>query len=203
MAFHHCYTTPTTTRRHTAERRQLRNQLSRLCQSAVVAGLLFSSVPSYACVVGILQSTPDHVFIKHADGTVTDTRTGLMWMRCHKGENWSGEYCLGVPQRFDWPRIIADSGRERTGGYTDWRLPNKNELASIMEVTCSVPAFNTRIFSNGYILKNLTTIPMWTATRGPDNDIDKMWIVDFYNGDISLKPPLTVHGYARYVRSAN
>lgn len=33
-------------------------------------------------------------------------------------------------------------------GHTDWRLPNKNELASLVEQHCHGPAIDTRYFPN-------------------------------------------------------
>lgn len=164
---------------------------------------LLGSFSVAACTTGVLRSTPDQVFTKHPDGTVTHQTTGLMWTQCLKGQNWDGQTCLGTARQFDWMTLIAESGQYATAGYTDWRLPNKNELASILEVTCPMPALNTNVFSHGAIYGDVTTLPGWTSSRGTGDDIDKMWIVDFANGDISLKAPLTVYGYVRYVRSAN
>ncbi len=60
-------------------------------------------------------------FIDHHDGTVTDTRTGLMWAASDNGADiqwWDAKlYCDAY----------------RGGGYTDWRLPTPKELATLYD----------------------------------------------------------------------
>ncbi|KOR27965.1 hypothetical protein TI04_12110, partial [Achromatium sp. WMS2] len=34
-------------------------------------------------------------YLIHPDGTVTDTRNGLMWKRCAEGQTWDGKTCVG------------------------------------------------------------------------------------------------------------
>ena len=55
----------------------------------------------------------------NGDITVTDSLTGLIWQKTYvSGKNWHDalEYC----ENLDY------------AGYTDWKLPNKNELASLL-----------------------------------------------------------------------
>ena len=58
-------------------------------------------------------------YMDNGDGTVTDTKTGLMWAATDNGDpiNWKDarSYCQNY------------SG----GGHTDWRMPNLTELASL------------------------------------------------------------------------
>ena len=60
-------------------------------------------------------------FVDNGDGTVTDTKTGLMWAAKDNGEhiNWTdaGSYCQSY------------SG----GGHTDWRMPTLVELTSLYD----------------------------------------------------------------------
>jgi hypothetical protein len=66
-------------------------------------------------------------------GIVKDTQTGLMWMRCSIGQTWNGSTCTGEAQRMNWHDAMAF--RTSYGGYSDWRLPRKSELESL--VYCS------------------------------------------------------------------
>ena len=63
----------------------------------------------------------DGQFIVHADGTVLDTKTGLMWASKDNGRDvtWkeAKEYCENY----------------RGGGYADWRMPFQYELAGIYD----------------------------------------------------------------------
>jgi len=60
-------------------------------------------------------------FVGHGDGTVTDTKTGLMWTVKDNGSpiNWQNglQYCQNY------------SG----GGHTDWRMPTLAELESLYD----------------------------------------------------------------------
>jgi len=60
-------------------------------------------------------------FVDNGDGTITDTKTGLMWAIKDNGEpiNWQGAstYCQNY------------SG----GGHTDWRMPTLAELVSLYD----------------------------------------------------------------------
>ena len=68
-------------------------------------------------------------FIDNGDGTVTDQVTGLMWVSDMASPgNW--EACLEYCQDLD------------TGGHSDWRMPNINELLSVAVLGRPWPPFN-------------------------------------------------------------
>ena len=102
------------------------------------------------CNTAIPKATPDNAFTVYNNGTVTHNKTGLMWMRCELGQTWDGttSTCGGTSQGYQWSAALQAADGYAFAGYSDWRLPNKNELASIVEWACINPAINTLVFPN-------------------------------------------------------
>ncbi|MCG6552865.1 MAG: DUF1566 domain-containing protein [Candidatus Magnetominusculus sp. LBB02] len=73
-------------------------------------------------------------FIDNSDGTVTDKLTGLMWTKNANlpgaTKSWQGALNYAASMN-------TSSG---TYGYTDWRLPNQEELFSLIDVSRYYPA---------------------------------------------------------------
>lgn len=75
---------------------------------------------------------PEPRFVDNGDGTVTDTLTGLMWLKdggCLKKRNWSDALVSIIemnanPERYSCEGYSAD--------YTDWRMPNIREMESLI-----------------------------------------------------------------------
>jgi hypothetical protein len=65
---------------------------------------------------------PDPRFTDHGDGTVTDNLTGLMWT---KDANMAGA--------MSWSDAISYCNNLNYAGYSDWRLPNRKELRSLLD----------------------------------------------------------------------
>ena len=66
---------------------------------------------------------PDPRFTDHGDGTVTDNLTGLLW---------SQDSQLLSANR-DWYDALGACSNLCFAGYDDWRLPNINELLSLID----------------------------------------------------------------------
>jgi len=69
------------------------------------------------------------VLVDNVDGTVTDSRTGLMWPKDGTGAGYANGTTKTWNDAIDWAEGLSFAG------YTDWRLPNINELKSFQEVT--------------------------------------------------------------------
>ncbi len=96
----------------------------------------------------MLPSTPSSDFITSDAGVVTHIKTGLMWKRCSEGQTWDGKSCSGIAANYNWQESLQRLQGYSFAGYNDWRLPNKNELASIVETNCERPTINAEIFPN-------------------------------------------------------
>jgi len=70
-------------------------------------------------------------YIDNGDGTVTDSTTGLMW------EKTTAPTDMTQPAAVTYCATMAT-----TGGHSDWRLPSKIELVSIVDYGRSKPSIN-------------------------------------------------------------
>jgi len=83
------------------------------------------------------------VFYDNKDGTVTDLRTGLQWMRCSLGQVWENNACMGEIKKYKFKSGLFGAGDDlgdalagfRYAEHSDWRVPNIKELNSL--VYCS------------------------------------------------------------------
>ena len=60
-------------------------------------------------------------FVDNGDGTITDTDTGLMWQN------------PTAPGTYTWEQALSYCESSTLAEYNDWRLPNRNELQSIVD----------------------------------------------------------------------
>ena len=99
------------------------------------------------CNSSITASTPLERFVIHENGTVTDKRTGLMWKKCREGKN--GLMCEEGNEIIPgWKSALDHADVHTFAGYSDWRLPNIKEIASLTEFSCSFPGLNRNVFPN-------------------------------------------------------
>ena len=104
-------------------------------------------------------------FTSNNNGTVTDSATALVWQ-------------TGTEGILTWPNAITYCEGLTLGGRSDWRLPNINELASILDYTKSTsPSINTTAFpgtQSNYYWSSSTYI----------QDTSTAWLIYFGNGDM-------------------
>jgi Protein of unknown function (DUF1566) len=99
----------------------------------------------------IPPSTPTSRFTNNGDGTVTDTSSGLMWAKC--AEALSGANCEikngtnpDIPEIYTWQQALGLAQSSTLANHTDWRLPTRDELLSIVEQRCDYPSINRVLF---------------------------------------------------------
>lgn len=139
-------------------------------------GLWLFSAPAGAqtCNANMPEVTPSERFAVHDDGTVTDTRTGLMWKQCSEGQ--SGVDCaVSFADSFTWQEALERVDAATDAGYGDWRLPNIKELSSIVETKCYFPAINVSIFPN-------TPRDLFWSSSSSAVSSSFAWSVNFDNG---------------------
>jgi len=130
--------------------------------------------------ISITPSTPTADFTLNGNGTVTNIKTHLTWKRCSEGQTWSGTICTGTATTYTWQGALQQAKTLNTGNgfatFTDWRVPNRKELDSIVERQCIAPAINTTIFP--------ATVSNWYWSASPyAGNAASAWNVLFRNGN--------------------
>ncbi len=119
-------------------------------------------------------------FTDNGDGTVSDNDTGLMWQK--EDDN----------TKRVWNDAITYCDNLTLAGNTDWRLPSKKELISIVNYGKFNPSINTTYFPN------TDSSPYWSSTIYAD-DTSYAWSVHLYGGGV-YGYGKSGDGYVRCVR---
>jgi len=145
-----------------------------------------SSLNAYVrCVRTYFGQNQSTTFVDNGDQTISDKKTGLMWQKCSYGQ--SGNYCSeGSATVTTWANALSycetQIGISGTfAGYSDWRLPNRNELESIVDDTKATAPFID-------IAKFPATVSYggdyWTSTVFTQ-DPTRAFRVTFYYGSVN------------------
>jgi hypothetical protein len=123
---------------------------------------------------------PDPRFTDNGDGTVTDNLTGLMWLKdanCFGSMTWQG----ALNKVAD---LNANPGSYTCGGYsatyTDWTLPNVNELESLYNAEQP----NSASWLNGKGFVNVQSDNYWSSTTNASY-IGHGWVVGMKYGSVN------------------
>jgi TolB-like protein len=111
-------------------------------------------------------------FVDNEDYTVTDVATGLMWQR---GGSYNDYKVLDINAMKGY---IEELNRKQFAGYSDWRLPTTEEMASLLHPRHQQnDLYIAQLFSN--IIRS-GTADLYTETRS--KKYPTCWYVDFGNG---------------------
>ena len=99
-------------------------------------------------LIDYIDADPSDRYIVHDDGTVTDTTTSLMWSQCLSGQTYdsANSTCSGTNTFHTWTEALQAAQDSNYALYTDWRIPNAKELASIVALDRYSPAIRLDIF---------------------------------------------------------
>jgi hypothetical protein len=112
-------------------------------------------------------------FTDNGDQTVTDNLTGLMWA---KDANLNGT--MNWNEAIDYANNLS-LGTSCGTPLTDWRLPNRNELNSLVDVTTYGPALPA-----GHPFNNVQNLVYWTSTTMGDYRNRDRWVVNMIYGHV-------------------
>lgn len=90
----------------------------------------------------------DTTYIDKDDRTVLDQTTGLIWKKCSEG--LSGKECnMGNLAQYSRENAKLHADEVHYAGYSDWRLPRIDELATLLLCTNNTPKKNALIYRYG------------------------------------------------------
>ncbi len=105
-------------------------------------------------------------FTDNGNGTVTDNVTGFIWQQEDDGVTRSWDDAVKYCEELD------------LATFTDWRLPDVEELKSIVNYGTYDPAIDERFFPGA----NKMTMWYWSSTRSAEYP-SEAWFVAFSNGE--------------------
>ena len=167
-----------------------------LCALLVLFFLASSPAVGSCKYSSILATAPATAFFDHGDGTVTDTRNGLNWMKCSLGQTWNPatDGCDGSASTFSWQQALEAADLQGFAGRNDWRIANIKEMGSIVEKACRDPSIDSSLFPS-----TPWDTPFWTSSPVAGNTTNA-WSLDFAFGYSESAGPRTDRYYVRLVR---
>jgi hypothetical protein len=157
-----------------------------------------------ALQAGVAWPVSRFTAISTGSGTVvSDNLTGLMWLQDANCANTiaynpdsTGNGSVTWQHALDFVKGINDGTYSNCGaGYTDWRLPNRKELRSLVDYSQYNPALQS-----GHPFSNVQVDVYWSSTTYAD-DTSKAWSVRMYGGDVYYDAKSVSGDYVWPVRS--
>ena len=96
---------------------------------------------------------PQGRFVDHGDGTVTDTRTGLMWVK----NGWRMDFFSALK----WEEARDRCSEFSLAGHNDWRLPSIKEWMGLIDRNRQYPA----VVSPNPFENIIAHMPYWSGTE--------------------------------------
>jgi hypothetical protein len=116
-------------------------------------------------------------FMDNGDGTVTDNLTGLIWLKdanpLGNKTTWQGalNYITGMNLN-TYPNF----------NYSDWRLPNRNELRSLLDYSTIGHRYLNPALPSQHPFNNAQADYYWTSTTAIAYDTSSAWAIGMWHG---------------------
>jgi hypothetical protein len=128
-------------------------------------------------------ASPSPRFTNNGNGTVTDKLSGLIWM----------ENANAFGQR-TWYQALSDANGLKSGDHGvndgsqtgDWRLPNRKELESLLDLASNAPALPAF-----HPFTGVQSNPYWSSTTVVDSN--SAWNVHFNLGGVYMTDKSTLY----------
>jgi hypothetical protein len=127
--------------------------------------------------------------------TVTDITTSKITVSEAVTDEASVNLSFATVDDLIWD-LVDQANANSLGGYTDWRIPNRRELESIVDLSGCSPSINTTVFPS------TPTTHHWTASTNPCSSAGA-WFVHFSNGYVNSNYKSSYKYYVRLARGMN
>ena len=144
----------------------------------------------------------NNLFVAQSAEVVLDKRTGLMWQRDGSADELSF---------YRAKKYVQELNEKSFGGFSDWRLPTIEELASLIKKNDGKNTYMNSIFletKSRYWSIDITdsgddirTEAAWVANFVSGNIVKAIWPIA--QGNIPWTQPLNEENYVRAVRTAS
>ena len=124
------------------------------------------------CVAGASVTGRGPALVDNKDGTVTDQRTGLVWLKAPSEKEMT------------WEQALAHCAALPPSKAGKWRLPNVKELRSLSDDSKSSPSVDTTLLSGVH------AAAYWSSTPQV-NRPSRAWYVDFESGLVTYEEKAT------------
>ncbi len=143
----------------------------------ILSLILFTSILTVSSFAELTKS----------NGVVTDNNTSLQWQDDYSDNGNTVKYVV-------WSEAISYcNSLNLVEG--DWRLPNINELLSLVDPEKHSPVIK------GDVFENIITSPYWSSTTYASNNRGTAWVVHFGIGATYRKNKTSFSFYVRCVRA--
>ncbi len=122
------------------------------------------------CVTGVDKNDQKVIYTRYNSDIVIDTSTRKMWQ-----DNRDTRY-----KKLTFSKAIEYCNNLTLGGYDDWRLPNKNELLSILDTKNF--RTNWKLLDKNFYYQNLNQWSPYISSTTFVRDEDMAWSVHFGSG---------------------
>lgn len=163
-------------------------QIIKACSSSFYALVLVSGVAQAKC--NFFTGWADN-----KDGTVTDTRNGLIWKRCAEGFEFSNGVCTGEGMKATWDEAMSMAQQSRFLGQSDWRLPTRKEFEAVLGTYDECKNNQNGEYAASKAIAHMGG-RAWAASGYSSN----AWNVYFYDGSVVNSLRVSTY-YVRLVRA--
>lgn len=160
----------------------------------------------------------DSRYRDNGNGTITDTKTNLTWMRCSLGQQWTGSTCAGTAMKLPLNEALRISLNYSYAGHADWRVPTLEELDTLVQCPAGrMPSFRAsggNVSNNGNChgneynrpkintnsFPNTPSYGFWSSSTFAERP-DSSWYIGFSSGSFGVAGANNNSLWVRLVRT--